>query len=260
MPAAGDQSGTQSDGRCRRGISSVETGISLARQVQKSWARLSSWSACKGAAHASAATKTNIGRQRIMAFFLALQCVSLRGLRIFERIIQVLVCFRGAPLYNSPAIIIVTECNARPEFHASLRKRSAHFVHRDPFPGEVYVRPIAVLRDASNADQLPLRGRNGEILVRSALSRDQITKCFHADGGKSHVPARWRRNFPGAGSGHPGNPAATLENQVLRAGVVHVGNEPRAQKELLRSFEACRVPNFLGSAPAGKKVAGTAAY
>ena len=34
----------------------------------------------------------------------------------------------------------------------------------------------------------------------------------------------------------------------------------RAQEELLRSFEACRIPNFLGSASAGKKVAGTAAY
>src|SRR4030081_3644560 len=45
LTASGDQSGVQVAGRSRRGISSVESGCSTARQLQKSFARSSNGSA-----------------------------------------------------------------------------------------------------------------------------------------------------------------------------------------------------------------------
>src|SRR5512147_1480972 len=106
---AGDQSGTQPAGRSSRGMSSVETGISAARQSQKSRARSSraSAQAADGTRIASSRTHTKRG---VFMDELSLSPDLRRRLGGAQRVVERLaVAHRLSD--HAPAVVVAAEPN-----------------------------------------------------------------------------------------------------------------------------------------------------
>src|SRR5689334_8850065 len=193
-------------------MSSVETGCSAARHVQKSVAR--GWrSSAKAAEQKSNSVNdtANIGKR---------SCISALRFGVFQSIVQILIAAKSGPFQHTPAVIKMLETNAGNIAGTSVIKSRSHFIDRLPAPNKLDICEIALLADARDLDNLPASGRYVEKLLAGLLFWDQATKNIDAKWRENHVPARWRLNGGRTCNVGAADPTMMLQNQILRRTVI----------------------------------------
>src|SRR5437588_11405162 len=95
-------------------------------------------------------------------------------------------------------------------------ERRTNFVERNPSPGEIHIRKVATLADASHRDQFPAHGWYAEVLLTAIVAANQVAKRFYPDRSQRDFPTRRRRYISRAPHRGAIDPTLLLQHQVLR--------------------------------------------
>ena len=154
-------------------------------------------------------------------------------------------------MQEPPAVVIAAKSRGGTVVDVASIDNRADLVQRNPSPGEFDIGNAALPGDAGYRDQFAAGGGKGEGLFFRIAGSDETLKCVHACGRECDVPAGRRCDSRPTGGVSGGNPAAMLEQEIVRREVVCVGKNAGAKLEQLYRAERAGSRDQVGGEAAG---------
>ena len=176
-------------------------------------------------------------------------------LGIIERLVERLTGAWGVGFEQTPAVVVVLHGDPRFVLQTTYVEGGTDFILRSPAPGEFDIGDVAVLADAGDAYQFPSRRGYVENLFAGFAAAHEVVKGVDAQRSEGDFPAgRWS-HVGRARRRRTNNPAAMLQDQILRRGEFLARDRARVQQELLGDGESVGSSNEGGGQAAGQKIA-----